>query len=1472
MKTITILLIEDNTQDKRLIKEMLKEIRSFNYNLVSAVTLKEGCEQIQRNNFDIILLDLNLPDSMGQQTFQKVIDCCKEIPVVLITGIEDEELSLKLIMEGAQDYIAKHSLNIAILGKAILYSIERQTLLRNIKIQKAEIIRIEKERILLAKFPSENPGPILRVDIDGKLLYINEAGIKLLPDWQLIINEIIPSRLKDIIDSIIIKGTNIIFELDHRELIYSFYAVPLFEEGYINLYGRNITEHKRAEEALIKSEEKFRDMVEQINDVIFMTDTNGIFTYLSPAVGILGGYKPEDMIGHFIGEFLDPLFAPKIIEQFQKVMTGILEPMEYRVKVKSGDYHWVRSSSKPILKENIPTGMRGMLTDITERKQAEEKLSKSEEKFRTIFSESPIGIELYDANGLKIFSNKSDLNMFGLTDISDDLGFNIFDGMTLNLENKGKLLKGESVAYQAIFDFERVKELQQFKTNRSGKAHFEYIITPLLDSERKTIHGYLLQVQDITERKQAEEALKESEESYRKLFENHSAVKIILDPDTGAILDANDAAAQYYGWTREELKHMKIYQINTQSPEEVNVKMKRQRSEKQIHFEFRHRRADGSIRDVEVFSSKIEIKGKDVFDSIIHDITERKRAELELILANKELAFQNEEKEKRANELIIANKALLQSEENFHRSISESPLGIRIISLEGETNYVNKAFLDIYEYNSLEEYRSIPAINRYTPESYAQHQIRKEKIKNGHAMFDYELSIVRGDAEVRYLKVWRKEILWNGVKHYMTFNLDITEQKQAEKTLQESEERFHSIYENSTIGIYRTTPDGKIILANPTLVKLLGYLSFEELSERNLEKDGFEPSYERTYFMDVMKREGEVKGLESAWTRMDGTTLFISESARAINDKEGKIIYYDGIVEDISLRKEAEQELIIANKELAFQNEEKEKRANELIIANIEMAFQNDEKEKRAAELSIANTELSFQNDEKEKRAQELIIANKAFLQSEENFRRSILESPLGIRIISIEGEIIYANKAFLDIYECNSLEEFTNTPALNRYTPESYAQHQERKEKRKNGSNIFDYEISIIRANAEIRHLKVWRKEILWNGTKHYQVINLDITEQKQAEQVVKVSEEKYRTILNASPDSILLTDLKGIITGVSEIGLELFGANTRDDLVGKKFFSFAPSEEKNTIKEIIEKTMIEGLTQNIELKIKKKNHSLFLSEISATLIHDPDGMPVSFMFIIRDISQRKKMESMQMHADRMSTLGEMASGIAHEINQPLNIISMVMDKILFESAKTETIDIEFLKNKSDKIFENITRTRNIIDHIRAFSRSHDDYVLTAFDINSSIENAASMIMEQFKHLGINLNFQLEKQIPQIVGNTYIFEQVILNLLVNAKDAVIEKKSKKLEYGDMIIGIRSYQENQFIIVEVTDNGIGISNDDINNIMLPFYTTKEEGKGTGLGLSICYQIIKEMNGTIDITSKRYHGTKIKIVLDIQKKK
>jgi len=378
-----------------------------------------------------------------------------------------------------------------------------------------------------------------------------------------------------------------------------------------------------------------------------------------------------------------------------------------------------------------------------------------------------------------------------------------------------------------------------------------------------------------------------------------------------------------------------------------------------------------------------------------------------------------------------------------------------------------------------------------------------------------------------------------------------------------------------------------------------------------------------------------------------------------------------------------------------------------------------------------------------------------------------------------------------------------------------------------------------------------------------------LDITYRKRSERAFKISEQKYRTMLNASPYGIYITNLKGIIQDVSEIGLELFGSDNKNDLIGKQFFRFIFDDDKNKIKGIIEKTMDEGLVQNVEIKLRKKNNKLFLSEISITLIQDHSGAPFSFMITVCDISRRKQLEKRQIHADRMVSLGEMAAGIAHEINQPLSIISMVLDNVFFESFKADWKSKEYLKEKSDRIFENIDRINYIIDHVRSFSGNQDDYILTGFNVNDSIRNALSMISEQLKFRGIDLQINLGKNLPVIIGNTYKFEQVILNMLSNAKDTLLEKKIGQAGNFKMIIEITSYSENHSVIVEIADNGMGIRNEDIENIMLPFYSNKDAGKGTGLGLSISYQIIKEMNGNIEVNSKLLEGTTFRITLTVK---
>jgi len=381
---------------------------------------------------------------------------------------------------------------------------------------------------------------------------------------------------------------------------------------------------------------------------------------------------------------------------------------------------------------------------------------------------------------------------------------------------------------------------------------------------------------------------------------------------------------------------------------------------------------------------------------------------------------------------------------------------------------------------------------------------------------------------------------------------------------------------------------------------------------------------------------------------------------------------------------------------------------------------------------------------------------------------------------------------------------------------------------------------------------------------------INSENEARKKSEQALKESEALFSGIFYSSPIPVSLSEFsseKWIAVNEAFLKVTEF---SRDEIIGHTFSEINLWKNLKD-REVLRRNLLkEGHVSNFEVKINKKYSGLGVILISVEKV-ELAGQPY-LLIIGTEITERIKAQAKQFHADRMTKLGEMASGIAHEINQPLNIISLVMDKILLISEGKETIDSSFFKENSFKIFDNIDRIKNIIDHIRAFSSNHDDYILTAFDINFSIENAVSLIIDQFKQLSINLNLDLEKPIPKIVGNTYKFEQVIVNLLSNARDAVVERKRKNVETFDMTVGIKSFVENELLIVEVTDNGIGIRNEDINNVILPFYTTKDTGKGTGLGLSICYQIIHEINGRMEITSDQMNETKIKILFEIKHSK
>ena len=251
-----------------------------------------------------------------------------------------------------------------------------------------------------------------------------------------------------------------------------------------------------------------------------------------------------------------------------------------------------------------------------------------------------------------------------------------------------------------------------------------------------------------------EEVLRDSEALFRNLFEYHAAVQLIIDPDIGNIMDANDSAAEFYGWTREQLQQMRIQDVNTLAPEEINMEMEKARTNQRIYFEFHHRLADGSIRDVEVFSSKIQVKGKDLLSSVIYDITARRKAE----------------------------RALRESEESFSQLFESAPVPMAYATDVGDFKGTtwNDAWYRTFGYAREEaEGRSGNDIGLWVNPSDRSRFIEMANRQNLAA--DFEALLRRHDGAIRNCSLFARFIDKTGCRLLMAVYLDISDRRRARR-------------------------------------------------------------------------------------------------------------------------------------------------------------------------------------------------------------------------------------------------------------------------------------------------------------------------------------------------------------------------------------------------------------------------------------------------------------------------------------------------------------------------------------------------------------------------------------------------------------------------------------------------------------------------------------------------------------------
>ncbi|VAX32498.1 hypothetical protein MNBD_NITROSPIRAE02-218, partial [hydrothermal vent metagenome] len=365
-----------------------------------------------------------------------------------------------------------------------------------------------------------------------------------------------------------------------------------------------------------------------------------------------------------------------------------------------------------------------------------------------------------------------------------------------------------------------------------------------------------------------------------------------------------------------------------------------------------------------------------------------------------------------------------------------------------------------------------------------------------------------------------------------------------------------------------------------------------------------------------------------------------------------------------------------------------------------------------------------------------------------------------------------------------------------------------------------------------------------------------------------LRKSEAMLKTLFENANDGILIMDDNGIIVDANQRACEIYECDKKE-LIGRNIQHLGPETDKNKLlwMERMER-LRSGEPLLFETEYYGKDENKASIEISAKAIQI-DGRLLIQSFH-RDLTEKKRLQAQLLHSQKMESIGTLAGGIAHDFNNILTAILGYADLILLNDKLSPEV-----ANKVRVIETSARQASQMVSKLLSFAR-RGGVESVPFRINSVIEDTMSMVSRLVPR-DIELRKELDNSIPPVEGDVNQIEQVLMNLIINAKDAMPDGGAITITTGRVEIKHNSLdipatiKSGEYIHITVTDTGTGISEKDLPHIFEPFYTTKEKGKGTGLGLAMVYGIIKEHGGYITVESRAGHETKFNIYLPISKK-
>jgi PAS domain S-box-containing protein len=672
-----------------------------------------------------------------------------------------------------------------------------------------------------------------------------------------------------------------------------------------------------------------------------------------------------------------------------------------------------------------------------------------------------------------------------------------------------------------------------------------------------------------------------------------------------------------------------------------------------------------------------------------------------------------------------------------------------------------------------------------------------------------------------------------------------------ERTKLHESQYASSLIEASLDPLIAFNTDGIITDVNQAKVNITG-VERKNLLGTNFYEYFTEPQKALKVYKEVFSK-GFITDSPLTFRHKNGRLTDVLFNGSVYKDERGKVLGAVVVARDIAEQKWA-IELRAANKELAFQNDEKEKRATELSIANKELAFQNNEKEKRAAELIIANKELVFQNAEKEKRAAELILANKELVfQNEEKGKRA--------------AELKIADKELI----------FQN----------------EEKEKRASELIIADKELVYQNKEKEKRaaELIIAAKELIYQNEEKEkrEIANKEL---ERFSYSLKLASQYSLSLIEASLDPLVTISPKGKITDMNEATVNITGI-TREKLTGTDFFDYFTEPQK--AREVYQEVFANGSVADYPLTLRHKEGKLTDVLFNGSVYKDDKGNVLGVVVVARDITEQKRIatelteaivfaelatqlaEEAKIKAENATRIAENAvkakqqflSNMSHEIRTPMNAI-IGFTKVLLKtdlSAKQREY-LTSIKMSGDAL---IVLINDILD-LAKVDAGKMTFEQIPFKMSISIAAMLHLFETKIQEKNLVLVKEYDDKIPEVLlGDPVRLHQIILNLVSNA----VKFTSK----GKISVNIQLLSEDDekvTIQFSISDTGIGIAKDKIDKIFENFQQASSNTSrlygGTGLGLAIVKQLVEAQKGNISVKSKIDAGSTFSFILSFQKTK